>query len=130
MGGTSGPSAVHALSCGTFSSSTIIVMITANTPSLNASRRPFPIWSLYPLVFLCALHLTTAAAPRPSGSCFLLYEVGAGEVRRNPSSLCTTRLLPASTFKVPHALAALDAGVVSGADEKFAYDGKETSFES
>jgi len=82
------------------------------------------------VVLLGVFHLSAAAAPRPSGSCFLLYEVGTGEVRRNPSSLCTTRLLPASTFKVAHALAALDAGVVSGADEKFAYDGKEVSFES
>lgn len=69
------------------------------------------------------------AAP-PSGSCFLLYEIGVGEVRRNPSTICTTRLLPASTFKVPHALAALDAGVLSGADDEFAYDGAPVAFEA
>ncbi len=55
-------------------------------------------------------------------SCFLLYELGAGELRRNPSAACRTRITPASTFKVPHALAALDAGVVSPA-EVFRYDG-------
>jgi beta-lactamase class D len=70
------------------------------------------------------------AAARPSGSCFLLYEVGVGEVRRTPSAICTTRLLPASTFKVPHALAALDAGVLSGPDDPFAYDGARLPFES
>jgi beta-lactamase class D len=69
-------------------------------------------------------------AAAPSGSCFLLYEVGVGEVRRSPSTICTTRLLPASTFKVPHALAALDAGVLSGADDKFAYEGAPVPFDA
>ena len=62
--------------------------------------------------------------------CFLLYEVGKGEVRRRPADICTTRLLPASTFKIPHALAALDAGVVSGADEVIKYDGAPTTMEA
>jgi beta-lactamase class D len=75
-------------------------------------------------------HGAAHAAARPRGSCFLLYEVGVGEVRRNPSTICSARLLPASTFKVPHALAALDAGVLSGPDDKFAYDGAQLSFES
>jgi len=75
---------------------------------------------------------TANAAPAPAAteSCFLLYEVGVGEVRRRPSTICATRLLPASTFKIPHALAALDAGVLSGADEKMAYDGSPTSMAS
>jgi beta-lactamase class D len=64
---------------------------------------------------------------RSAGSCFLLYEVGVGELRRDPGALCNTRLLPASTFKVPHALAALDAGIVR-ADTKFAYDGSPLPF--
>jgi beta-lactamase class D len=37
---------------------------------------------------------------------------------------------PASTFKIPHALAALDAGVISGIDDKIAYDGRQWSRES
>ena len=68
------------------------------------------------------VHAPAARGRRPR-SCFLLYEVGVGDVRRRPAEICTTRLLPASTFKIPHALAALDAGVLSGADEKMAYDG-------
>lgn len=56
-----------------------------------------------------------------SGSCFLLYEVGGGLQQRQPSRACSWRLSPASTFKVPHALAALDAGVVDGPDEVIAY---------
>jgi beta-lactamase class D len=55
-------------------------------------------------------------------SCFLLHELGAGELRHNPSTACQIRITPASTFKVPHALAALDAGVVTPA-EVFRYDG-------
>ncbi len=56
-------------------------------------------------------------------SCFLLFELGVGEVRRGPADACRTRITPASTFKVPHALAALDSGVISGPDDKLAYDG-------
>jgi len=94
------------------------------------------------IVALVALHLSaigllvaprgaarTVAAPS-SASCFLLHEMGVGEVRRRPSAICGTRLPPASTFKVPHALAALDAGVVTGGDELFGYDGAPRSFES
>jgi beta-lactamase class D len=53
----------------------------------------------------------------------LLFELGVGEIRRNPVEACRTRVTPASTFKIPHALIALDAGVVSGPDESFRYDG-------
>ena len=76
------------------------------------------------------------SAPRPSigqrapivtRQCFLLFEVGVGQVRRRPADACQTRITPASTFKVPHALAALDAGVISGPDEQlpFVDDGRE-----
>ena len=37
---------------------------------------------------------------------------------------------PQSTFKIPHALAALDAGVIAGADSAFAYDGSPQSFDA
>jgi beta-lactamase class D len=60
--------------------------------------------------------------------CFLLYEIGVGEVRRNPSDTCATRVAPQSTFKVPHALAALDAGVVTDADTLIKYDGHAVDF--
>jgi beta-lactamase class D len=83
------------------------------------------------LALLLALQAKGAPAPSSvTASCFLLYEVGVGEVRRRPSEICTTRLLPASTFKVPHALAALDAGVLSGPDEMMKYDGAPTSIEA
>jgi beta-lactamase class D len=87
---------------------------------------------------LAALFLAGAPyPPRPMtgatiarATCFLLYEGGVGEVGRDPSTACDARVTPASTFKVPHALAALDAGVVAGADTTFKYDGAALSFES
>src|SRR3954471_3847000 len=63
-------------------------------------------------------------------SCFLLVDLAAGEVRRNPSEACLTRISPASTFKVPHALAALDSGVVADPEETFVYDGRSQGPES
>ncbi|HWW85887.1 MAG TPA: penicillin-binding transpeptidase domain-containing protein [Vicinamibacterales bacterium] len=68
----------------------------------------------------------TAAPPTSAtttSSCFLLTELGKGEIRHEPSNACSSRITPASTFKVPHALAALDSGVISGPDEKMTYDG-------
>lgn len=59
-------------------------------------------------------------------SCFLLYEIGVGERRREPDAACNLRVTPGSTFMVPHALFALDAGVVAGPDETIAYDGTGT----
>ena len=64
-----------------------------------------------------------------TGSCFLLYEIGVGEVRRSPSATCTTRIAPQSTFKIPHALAALDAGAIIESDT-IAYDGHPVDFPS
>ncbi len=70
------------------------------------------------------------AASTPNGSCFLLHEVGVGEIRRQPSVSCRMRVSPQSTFKIPHALAALDAGVVTGPDSQFAYDGSPQPFDA
>lgn len=39
-----------------------------------------------------------------------------------------TPLVPASTYKIPHALFALDAGIVSGADHSFEWDGIKRSY--
>jgi beta-lactamase class D len=69
-------------------------------------------------------------SPPAQGSCFLLHEVGKGEVRRNPSAVCGVRVAPQSTFKIPHALAGLDAGVLSGADATVKYDGSAQPFAS
>ena len=70
------------------------------------------------------------AAATQQKECFLLFEIGVGPVRRNPDTACSTRLSPASTFKIPHALAALDAGVVSGPNHTFKWDGVPRAYES
>jgi beta-lactamase class D len=71
-----------------------------------------------------------ASQPRPAlQSCFLLHDEQSGRTTREPSGACSTRVTPASTFKIPHALAALDTGVVSGADHTFPYDGAPQRFE-
>src|SRR5438094_370336 len=64
-----------------------------------------------------------ASSSAPTQSCFLLYEIGVGEIRLDPADACRTRVTPASTFKVPHALAALDAGVLTSPNEMFSWDG-------
>lgn len=66
---------------------------------------------------------TSPTSRSTTSSCFLLYELGIGEVRRSPSEGCSTRVTPASTFKIPHALAALDSGILTGPNVTFAYDG-------
>ena len=69
------------------------------------------------------------SAPKPTAppaalrACFLLDEIGVGRVVRAPAEGCAVRTTPASTFKIPHALAALDAKVVTP-DEVFRYDGR------
>lgn len=65
---------------------------------------------------------------RPSVSCFLLFQIGVGEVRRAPASGCAARVSPESTFKIPHALAALDSGVIEGPDTVLPYDGSPMTF--
>jgi beta-lactamase class D len=71
-----------------------------------------------------------SAPPVATESCFLLYEIGVGERRRNPAEACGTRLSPASTFKIPHALAALDSGVIGSIDTQLPYDGRRVANES
>ncbi len=70
-----------------------------------------------------------ASSGAAAESCFLIYDEQSGRTTREPSEACSTRLTPASTFKIPHALAALDAGVVSEARDIFVYDGAPLPFE-
>jgi len=84
------------------------------------------------LASACARPTARTAPPAPgkatalrASSCFLLHELGVGEVRRSPAEACSTRVSPASTFKIPHALAALDSGVLAGPSVTFTYDGTD-----
>jgi beta-lactamase class D len=87
--------------------------------------------SLLPLAISACAHPPSPPAPmsQPPRSCFLLHEVGVGRVVRAPSDGCAIRVTPASTFKIPHALAALDAKVVTP-EEVFPYDGRPLPQES
>ena len=67
------------------------------------------------------------AAPA-SGSCFLLLDTNSGQLTRSPDAVCTTPLPPASTFKIPHAIAALESRVVKGPDEVIKYPGAPTDY--
>lgn len=80
---------------------------------------------------LAVLTLTTtgafAASPKPPApahpGCFLLMDLETGKVTRNDAKTCAKRLPPASTFKVPHALIALETGVVTSVDQVHTWDG-------
>ncbi|WP_224361444.1 penicillin-binding transpeptidase domain-containing protein [Hyalangium versicolor] len=77
---------------------------------------------------VCAIAHAEPAPASPSKSvehpgCFLLMELKSGKVTRIHPELCSKRLPPASTFKVPHALIALETGVLSGPEEVRRWDG-------
>jgi beta-lactamase class D len=64
-----------------------------------------------------------AAAPRASThSCVVIADSVSSNVWRSNPEACATRLSPASTFKVPHALVGLETGVVTPATSE-AWDG-------
>jgi beta-lactamase class D len=64
-----------------------------------------------------ALLVATLPAPgsalAPSRSCVVMQEMTAATAWRSDAAACATRLPPASTFKIPHALVALETGVVT-----------------
>lgn len=78
-------------------------------------------------IVLSWLTVGAAQAPRtaapPAGACFLLLDTNSGDFTRSPDQVCDTPLPPASTFKIPHAIAALESGVIKGANDVIPYDG-------
>ena len=79
------------------------------------------------LLLLVGAAPTAPVATTGSRSCFLLTELGSKRPAAASSPACDERVSPASTFKIPHALAALDAGVASGPDQTFRHDGDDRS---
>ena len=62
--------------------------------------------------------------------CFILYDLNDNiKLIYNPSR-CDSGFIPASTFKIPHALIALETGAVKGKDFKIKWDGVKRSVES
>lgn len=58
---------------------------------------------------IAALAVTSGEA---DSSCVVIYDVAAGTHWRSDATACATKLSPASTFKIPHALIALETGVI------------------
>ena len=59
--------------------------------------------------------------------CFVLFNQAEDEYIRYNSILCDTGYIPASTFKIPHSLIALEEGVVHDTNQVFKWDGKKWS---
>ena len=75
----------------------------------------------------------TLQPPQPALStraCFLLLDTVSGHLLRDPADLCTTRVPPASTFKIAHAIAALESGVITGPDDVIPYDGTPREYDT
>jgi Beta-lactamase class D len=60
-------------------------------------------------LYALSVRVQTSAAE----SCVMIQELNANRALTTRGSACSTRLSPASTFKIPHALVALETGVVT-----------------
>jgi len=59
-----------------------------------------------------------------------VYDTNEGKLRCSNPELCKKGYLPASTFKIPHTLAALEEHVVDNADTELKWDGKTYTVEA
>ena len=70
--------------------------------------------SLEVVVLSAGLLVTSVSAtPQSGASCIVIYEVAAKTHWRSDAKACAVRVSPASTFKIPHALIALETAVVT-----------------
>jgi beta-lactamase class D len=68
------------------------------------------------LPFALCISPSFAFAQRPAQSCVEILEIAPGKTPwRSADKACATRLAPASTFKIPHALVGLETGVITTA---------------
>jgi beta-lactamase class D len=77
------------------------------------------------LVFVCATGCASQVAAREPvhPGCFLLHDLERGTTLKVHPEACARATVPASTFKLPHALIALQTGVVTDPDAVVAWDG-------
>lgn len=59
---------------------------------------------------------------------FVAYDPAAGRILAHDTAHAARRVLPASTFKIPNSLIALETGVVADTSAVFAWDGQERSY--
>jgi beta-lactamase class D len=89
--------------------------------------------TLIALAALLTIRCATASTPiasTPAGECFMLQALDGGKPYVSNREECALATAPASTFKIPHALIALETGVVTDAQAMVAYDGSEQPFET
>ncbi len=82
------------------------------------------------MIVTALLALSLAAPPSAAvraGECVVVAPVDGGVERAFGGDECDRRTLPASTFKIPHALIALDSGVVT-ATSVMKWDGKARDY--
>jgi beta-lactamase class D len=86
--------------------------------------------ALIPLALLfaaCADRSADAAPPAPvpmdHPGCFLLQDIATGATTTIHPEACARATVPASTFKIPHALIALETGVVTDPQAQLPWDG-------
>lgn len=58
---------------------------------------------------------------------FVLVDLESGDTIRYNKKRCALQISPCSTFKIFNSLAGLDSGVLTGADHKMKWDGKQRS---
>ncbi|WPB78591.1 penicillin-binding transpeptidase domain-containing protein [Archangium violaceum] len=79
------------------------------------------------LLLLTTPALADPPPPQKHPGCFVLLDLKTGELKRNDAKRCEKRTSPASTFKVPHALIALETGVVKDPAAMRKWDGQKRS---
>lgn len=80
------------------------------------------------LATACAGRASADAAPPAPASpghpgCFILHDLDRGTTTTTHPDQCAHATIPASTFKIPHALVALETGVVTDPHAKTPWDG-------
>jgi beta-lactamase class D len=92
--------------------------------------RPLPCPTALLLTLATLSAASARAEPTPSAAiqhpgCFVLLDLKTGALRQNDAERCAKRVPPASTFKVPHALIALETGVAKDPAAVRKWDGKK-----
>jgi len=65
------------------------------------------------LLFVATVVSLLMLTGQRDAACVVIYDVEAGTYWRSDVTACAARLSPASTFKIPHALIALETGVIT-----------------
>jgi len=80
-------------------------------------------WLLTLVATGCATVEPVPTPPPAPKTCFVLRELGGSAGRTRKGDACALALPPASTFKIPHSLIALETGARPGFDQLETWDG-------